>query len=164
MKFFLTIIILGIIYQTTNAQLTFKIEELSLANYDIKIDENIIDEDIENGPFVYLNCLITNKSNDSIILKPAKSKVKIVFRYKGRNYTQYVEPLPFIDKEKLVLLPKDSIDLNFGSYLLLGTDLYNNKQGSYIKEMLSVLPTLKVVYHDELIEIWTNEIEKVILK
>ena len=81
MRYFLTIIFLGIILQTTKAQLIFNIEELILSNYNINLDRNIIDEDLENGPYVYFKCQIINNTNDSVVLHPVNSNSKIVFRY-----------------------------------------------------------------------------------
>lgn len=164
MKYFLTLIVLGVIFQTTKAQLIFKIEELSLSNYNINLDSNIIDEDLENGPYVYFKCLIINNTNDSVVLQPTKSNSRVVFRYNKSDYALEVAPLPFIDNKKLVIPPKDKIDFSFGSYLLLGTNIFNYKQGNYTEEMLTILPTLRIVYQDEGVKICTDEIKNVILK
>jgi hypothetical protein len=164
MKYFLTLIVLGVIFQTTKAQLIFKIEELSLSNYNINLDSNIIDEDLENGPYVYFKCLIINNTNDSVVLQPTKSNSTVVFRYNKSDYAFEVAPLPFIDNKKLTIPPKDKIDFSFGSYLLLGTNIFNYKQGNYTEEMLTILPTLRIVYQDEGVKICTDEIKNVILK
>lgn len=158
------LIIFCVMFQEADAQLVFKIEEIRLSNYNISLDSNVIDEDLENGPFVYVQCLIVNNTDTSIVLKPSESKSKIVFRYNKSDYELEVDPLPFIDNKKLVISPKDTIDLSFGSYLLLGTDIFNYKQCDYTKEMLSILPTLKVAYQDEKIKMYTDEIKNVIIK
>ena len=155
---------MSFIIQTTQAQLNFKIEELSLSNFEVELGDNVIDEDLENGPYVHLKCLIINSTNDTLLLKPANSKTKIVFRYKKLNYTLEVTPLPFVDNEELIIPPNGTVNLAFGSHLLLGTKLFENKQGNYIKEMLCILPTLKVVYQDADINICTDEIKNVILR
>ena len=164
MKYLLMTIILGLIIQTTVAQLSFKIEELSLSNYNIELNKNVIDEDSESGPFINLKCSILNNTNDSVLLKPAHSKLNIVFSYRKSDYSIDVVPLPFIDNETLIIPPKGITDLILGSYLLLGTKIFDCKQGDYTKEMLSILPTLKVFYQDESIKIRTDEIKDVILK
>ncbi len=158
------LIIFCMMFQKAEAQLIFKIEEIRLSNYNINLDINVIDEDLENGPFIFVQCLIVNNTNASIVLKPSESKSKIVFRYNKSDYELEVDPLPFIDNKKLVISPKDTIDLSFGSYLLLGTDIFNSNKSDYTKEMLSILPTLKVAYHDEKIKMYTDEIKNVIIK
>jgi hypothetical protein len=147
-----------------DAQLIFKIEEIWLSYYNINFDSNIIDEDLGKGPYIYVQCLIVNNTDTSIVLKPSKSKSKIVFRYNKSDYELEVYPLPFSDYKEIILTPNDSIDLSFGSYLLLGTNVFNYKQSDYTKEMLSILPTLKVAYQDEKINIYTSEIKNVIIK
>lgn len=164
MKCLLMTIILGLIIQTTLAQLSFKIEELSLSNYNVELNRSIIDEDSECGPYIVLKCSILNETNDSVLLKPAHSNIYIVFSYKRSDYIIDVFPLPFIDDETLIIAPKGKADLAIGSYPLLGTKIFNSKQGDYTKEMLSILPTLKVVYQDEGTKIRTDEIKDVILK
>jgi hypothetical protein len=164
MKYLLMTIILGFKIQTTMAQISFKIEELILSNYNVELDRSVIDEDSESGPYIDLKCSILNNTNDSVLLKPAYSKIDIVFSYKRSDYTIDVVPLPFIDNETLIIPPKGTTNLTLGSYLLLGTKIFDYKRGNYIKEMLSILPTLKVVYQDESIKIRTDEIKNVTLK
>jgi len=165
MKYILTTLILLVsIFQITKAQLNFKIEELSLSNYDIELNDNIIDEDLESGPYVHFKCVIENNTEDTIILRPAKSTTCIIFWYQEKNYKVEVEPLPFIDSEKLKLSPKETIALAFGSNILLGTDIFNYGKGDYTKEMLIVLPTLKINYKDNNIKLQTDEIKSVVLK
>jgi hypothetical protein len=106
MKYILTLLILGSFVQIANAQLSFKIEELSLSNYNIELKENIINEDLTSGPYVYFKCIITNNSEDTVILRPSNSITNIVFSYKKKSYKIEVEPLPFVDNEKLQLSPK----------------------------------------------------------
>ncbi|NLM68103.1 MAG: hypothetical protein GX180_13165, partial [Enterococcus sp.] len=101
-----------------NAQLNFKIEELSLSNYNINLKEDIFDEDLESGPYLYFKCVITNDSKDTVTLRPSNSITNIVFSYKKKNYKIEVEPLPFVDNEKLQLSPKKTATLDFGSNLL----------------------------------------------
>jgi hypothetical protein len=164
MKFFLTLIVLGVIFQSTKGQLIFKIEELSLSNYNVNHDSNIIDEDLENGPYVFFKCIIFNNTNDSVVLKPTNSHNKVVFRYNNSTYALEVVPLPFIDCKKLVIPPKAKFDFSFGSYLLLGTNIFNCKQSNYTEEMLAILPTLKIIYQEEGVKICTDEIKNVIIK
>jgi len=164
MKYLLMTIILGFIIQTTVAQLSFSIEELCLSNYNVEMNSNVIDEDSESGPYVYLKCSIINNTKDSVLLKPAHSKINILFRHKKSDYTIGVDPLPFVDNETLIIPPKGKADFALGSYLLVGTKIFDCKRGDYTKEILSILPTIKVVYQDESFKIRTDEIKDVVLK
>ncbi|MFA8301433.1 MAG: hypothetical protein ACEPOV_14795 [Hyphomicrobiales bacterium] len=147
-----------------NAQLIIQIEELSLSYYNVNFDENVIDGDLENGPFVYFKCSIINNSDTCIVLNPSKSKSNFTFRYKKVNYYEEVFPLAFVDLKKLDLFPRDTIDLCFGSFLLLGTDIYKCKKSDYTKEMLAIMPTLQIVYQDKKIKIHTNGVNNVVIK
>lgn len=164
MRYFLTLIILGSFIQIGKAQLSFKIDKLSLSNYNIELKNDIIDEDLENGPYVYFNCVITNNTKDTLFMRPANSIVEIAFRYQKKSYKIEVEPLPFVDNEKLQLPPKKTIALDFGSNLLLGTDIINYRKEDYIEEMLVILPTIRIIYKDDNIKLQTDEIKNVELK
>lgn len=164
MKYFLTFFILLSFVQITNAQLSFKIEELSLSNYNIELKDNVIDEDLENGPYVWIKCAISNNTDDVITLMPERSIIAIVFGYHKQSYTIEVVPLPFVDNETLQILPDKAVTLEFGSNLLLGSDIYNSKKGDYTKEMLAILPTLKIIYNDKTNKLQTDEIKSVVIK
>ncbi len=164
MKYMFLTFVLGFIIQTTVGQISFKIDVLRLSYYNVKLDSCIIDEDSEKGPYVELTCSMFNNSDYSILLKPSHSIIDLVFSYKGSYYTIDIVSLPFMANETIVILPYSSINLILGSYLLLGTEIFNYKRGDYTKEMISILPTLKVVYQDEGIKVSSEEIKEVILR
>lgn len=151
-------------FRTANAQMVFQIEEISLSYYDNAFNNNVIDEDLRQGPYVFIKCLIINSLDTALVIEPAKSTVKITFRYNSSDYEVEAFSLPFQDIEELTIYSKDSVDLSFGQYLLLGTEIFEYEQGDYTKEMLSILPTLKVVYQDEKIKMYSSEIKNVIIK
>ena len=64
----------------------------------------------------------------------------------------------------MAIPPRDNVNFSFGSYLLLGTNILKYKQGNYTEEMITILPTLRIVYQDEVVKICTNEIKDVTLK
>jgi hypothetical protein len=108
--------------------------------------------------------VIINNTKDTIIMRPANSVIDIVFRYQKKSYKIEVDPLPFVDNEKLQLPPKKTIALDFGNNLLLGTDIFNYRKGNYIEEMLVILPTIRIIYKDNNIKLQTDEIKDVELK
>ncbi len=151
-------------FRTANAQLVFQIEEISLYYYDITFNDNVINEDLGQGPYVFIKCQIINNLDTPVVLEPSKSTIKISFRHNRSGYKVEAFSLPFQDIKELTIFPKDTVDLSFGKYLLLGTDIFKYKQGDYTKEMLSILPTLKVAYQDEKIKICADEIKNIIIK
>ncbi len=150
------------VFHKANAQVSFKIEELWLSHYNVKSDSIEIDEDKEDGPYVYAVCHIINEVDSSIVLQSSTAKCKITFRYNSLDYEWDVVPL-FSDEKKLIL-PKDTIIMRCGTELLLGTDIFNCKKGNYMTEMLQILPTVKVTYQDDKIKMCTSEVRNVILK
>ena len=161
MKLHQTLLVIFMVFQNLGAQVEFTVENIDLSNYHINLNRNIIDENLENGPFIYLNCQIINNTNTSILLKPSKSEIKIIFRFNDLDYKIEVYPLPFVEIKELIIEPNNKININFGSYLLLGTDIHIERNGNYIKEMISILPTLKILYQDEQIKLKTSEIRNV---
>jgi hypothetical protein len=163
MKQILTTIILIMTFQAVNAQLDFTIERITVSGIVEILSENVLyDEDFGQGPHVYIECSITNNSNDIIILCPNETKIIITFRYNQMDYDKMpLFTLPFKNSDKLIILPNQTINFGFGDYLILGTDIMKNYNNDYIKEMLEILPTIKVRYKDKSINIVTNGIKNV---
>jgi hypothetical protein len=169
MKNMLLLLISILIYQESNAQINFVIEELKLFNYhNFVSQENIIwDEDIIQGPTVTFNCLIYNNTFDTITLNTKIATVEVIFNYKRKKYKLQSFPLPFLRNDSIILMPNKMINLMFSEHLVLGTDImkHNNisKSYDYTKEMLEILPTLKVIYREQNIELQSTEIKNVII-
>lgn len=153
-------------FQTVNAQFDFAIERLTVSGIVEMLSENVLyDEDFGHGPHVYIECSITNNSNDTIILCPDEAKIIIVFRYNETRYdTKPLFTLPFQYIEKLIILPNQTINFSFGDYLISGTDIMKKNNNDYIKEMLEILPTIQVRYKDKNINVITNGIKNVTVR
>ncbi len=158
------LIISAFILQSTHAQVSFKIEELSLSNYNIELNKDIIEEDLENGPYIYFKCTIFNNTNDSVLLKPTGSSTNLLFRYQKNIYVEDVFPLPFMDNKSLTIPPGGKTYLFGGTYILLGTEIFDSNKSNYTNEMLEILPTIRIRYKDDCVRITTDEIIDVILK
>ncbi len=163
MKKILTLVLFLLVCYKISAQLSFNIYNLNLSNVIIELKENIIDEDLENGPYIGFECIIENFSDSIIIIYPSNSKTNIIFRFRGKEYITEVVSLPFVDKDILEIMPKQKVKMTFGTYILLGTTILNNKQEDYTKEMLEILPTLKVNYKDNIWNMQTCEVINVIV-
>lgn len=148
-------------FRTADAQLVFQIEEISLSYYDITLNDNVINEDLEQGPYVFIKCMVINNLDTPVVLEPAKSTIKITFRYNRLDYKVDAFSLSFQGIKELTISPKDTLDFSLGKYLLLGTTIFKYNQSDYTEEMLSILPTLKVVYQDEKNKMHTGEIKNV---
>ena len=154
-----------ICYFHTNAQFSFVISHLSAHYYNVGDHKYIINEDYEQGPLVGATCIIKNTSADTITLYPNKSRIYFCFSYQGYNYKQEGFPLEFIEKKSITLFPNDSIEFGFGNWILLGlgSDVYNYKKYNYTKEMLEILPTIRVLYQQDDLRLYTNRILSVIV-
>lgn len=163
----LRIIIIFLILWTQSdnlyAQLSFKINKLTFSNVVIETDQNVIDEDMENGPYASFDCVITNRSNDAVTLFPSKSQTTISFNYKEVSYTNEVFPMPFIDRDSLVLQPDQNTSLVFSTPILLGTPMMNvdSINGDYTGILRAIKPQLEITYKDPSVEIRTDEIKHV---
>lgn len=142
----------------TNAQIDLKIKELRVSYIVAKGELN---EDSEQGPYVDIALLFENNTDTALFLTPPGSEISLSFNYKGNRYNSNLVSFGFGDNKKITLLSKNSLDVSVGQYLLLGTDIYKEGKRDYTKEMLEILPTLKVCYIDNFNKIRSNEIVKV---
>lgn len=140
------------------AQINFSIKSLNVSNLNMVKSENIIDEEIENGPYIAATLFFENYSNTPILLFPSKSELKVLFRYMDKQYSIEILPIQFIDNDTIRILPQQNKEVNFGVYLLLGKGILKKDKTDYTKEMLEILPTIRVSYKDQGINIKTIEI------
>jgi len=142
----------------TNAQIDLKIKELRVSYIVVKGELN---EDSEQGPYVDIALLLENKTDTALFLIPSGSEIILSFNYKGNRYSSNLVSLGFGENKKITLLPKSSLDISVGRYLLLGTDIFKADKRDYTKEIIEILPTLKISYRDNFNKIRSNEILKV---
>lgn len=147
------------------SQIELKIKELKVSNINIKPNLQVINEDLENGPFINFICSFKNCSKEKIILHPSKSKFYVLFNFKGTQHEQKVFPLAFLDYDTISIEEKQCEEVFFGTYLLLGTPYLKKNGGDYTSEMLQILPTLKILYkeNDGNLKVRSDEIINVIL-
>jgi hypothetical protein len=155
-----------------NAQ-ELEIKEL-IINKAILVIGDIMEEGITDGPVVVLNIEIKNNSNsDNLMLLPSVSKIHVKFTYEKIEYIDCYfgfSLIQFYETDTIIIRPHDSIQLRFSTPLFLGTKIL--KQSSfkrkseyynYTKELLQVLPTLRVFYQDTNIKLESTEIKNVVL-
>lgn len=167
------IVILLLISKIGMGQLVFKIENITVSNVIETIEDNILwREGFGEGPYIKVDCSITNDDNDTITLFPKNSKIYTVFNFENTKYCveALYKPISFMKKDSLVIiLPNQRFDFSFSDIYLLGTDFYKWSKISlkdirkidHTKEVIATLPTLRVRYKDENIDIITDEIKNV---
>ncbi len=164
MKYIVLSLVMILLYKNSYSQLDLKINELIVSNITVQLSENIIDEDIEDGPYLSMICVIKNTTDSLINIHPSESNFLISYNYKGEKYSFEIVALPFIDNDSIVLLPGKLVDLNLGINLLLGTPILIKNKCDYSVEMLEILPTLKLVYIEKNMIIKSSEINRVTVK
>ena len=147
-----------------NAQLDFKVDELILSQIVVPIDRDVIDEDLESGPFAWFKCCIYNKTDSPIVIYPSTSVCYIEYNYQDRKYKFGSIPMPFTDLDSRILASNQIAELYFGIYLFTGTPIYKTNNGDYTYEVIKVLPTLKIRYVDKLYNILSSDVKRVIVK
>lgn len=144
---------------TVGAQINLSIKSMKVSNIDIKMPQSkkIIDEEIDQGPFIYVTLLFTNNNDSAFVLFSPKSELTLSFHYKGESYSMGVVPYPY-DRDTMKLLPQQNREINFGANLLIGTRILKANNRNYTKEMLEILPTISVLYRNEGVKTKSTEI------
>ncbi len=172
MKKILFIVAFILFAKTGIAQISFKIENITISNV---IEEYARDDyynsDFGNGPFITAYCSIINNYNDTLLLLTSKSNTTINFKYNNIEYN--IEPYSlstplFYEQDSIIILPYHTFNFAFNAFLFFHCDFfdkkYNVKKIDSTKEVIEILPILKVKYKDPNIEIITDEIKNVTVK
>ena len=149
---------------TAYAQLDFKIDTLAISHIAEIIDKNVIDESLEQGPFIMLYTSIHNKSDSLVTIHLSKTTCQVEYYYNGRKYVRHSIPRFYVYSDTLILSPNQVAKLNFGLNLILGTSIHKSDNWDYTYEMLEILPTLKIYYRDRSLNIRSSDITRVIIR
>ena len=156
---YLVVLILMICAIKSYSQIEFQVNELNISNVRSNIDESIIiDEDDQDGPYLNFECILINKSKERAILYPSISGIYLTFNYNRINYSTECFALQFQENDSLILEPERIIDFYVGTDIFLGTSILDESKKDYCKELIEILPTLKLEYKEEDITISTNKI------
>jgi len=146
------------------AQIELIISELKVSNIKAKYSDDLINEDIENGPHLLLIGVISNRSKEDITLKPSEINYSLQFNYRGRDFLKEVFPTAFSDIERVVLKANQTIEFSVDALIFLGTPLFEEKKYDYTMELLEVLPTLKFkLNHSNGLKVTSISIGKVVI-
>ncbi len=159
-------------YLLTSASLygqIINIKKITVSRVITKIENDVREEGMTEGPNVYFELEIENNTDSIIKLETSQSEFDILFRYKGKSYRNKAfgfSLIPFYEKKEIQIKPNEKYPVKFSNSILLGTRLlkYNNSSYNYYdysEEILQILPTLQVQYVDQKIKIVSCKIENV---
>lgn len=143
------------------SQVKFEIAELNVSNIKPNLSDKIYNEEETDGPYVQMKCVYFNESNSDILLSPSKSKIEILFNYRGIDYCVDVVAMPFADNNSLTIKSNEKMEFKLGTHILLGTPLWEEKKADYTMILLEVLPTLRVHYKDPYSNLFSSKIGRV---
>lgn len=150
---------------TISAQVLIQIDSLFINNVDdsqkiirIPITDSseiyeIHSEDKEHGPYVniyatfenlFLDTLLLDTILDFDLMQNPEGGIYITFTYKGKVYE--IMPTTIYPVGKNILLPQRSLQVHFGDWIFLGTNIKKEGGYNYSKEVIETLPTLQVVF------------------
>lgn len=167
MKKLLTTVLVLLFFCKVDSQVLI-VKNIILSHVIVKTEKLHVENEGE-GPSLYFELCIENNTDSVIILHPSKSIFILQFRYKNKNYVKESLSLllvPFHEKEKICIQPKEKYNVKFGDRIFLGTNILDSKIRSvydYSRELLQILPSLRVTYKDDLIKMYSNEIQNVTL-
>ncbi len=159
---YIVVLILMICVLKSYSQIELQVKEVSISNVNTHIDEPvIIDEDEQDGPYLSFECVLINKSKEKTILYPSTSKLYLSFTYNKDNYYTECFALQFQENDSLIIKSEGIADFVVGTNIFLGTPMWNEHKKNYCKELIEILPTLKLEYKEDDLTLWTDIIKSV---
>ncbi len=131
-----------------SSQLILYIKELNVSQIDVSTDVKYPYEGMWDGPMVSGILMFENNSNDTISLSPSSSRISISFSYSELNFQNEIFPVVLLNKTSVTLVPGQIDEEYFEGNLLLGTGLLRKGETNYTREILTLLPTLRINYVD----------------
>lgn len=156
---YITVMILLMFTVNSYSQLVLQITKLTISNVESNLDSTIlISEKEQDGPYLYFECSLINKSEEKVFLHPAIAKLYLSFDYNGSYYQTEIFALPFQENDSLFIEPEGKIDFFLGTNIFLGTPILSEKKNDYYRELIESLPTLELEYKELNLVLKTNKI------
>jgi len=150
MKKILIFILCSLFSNVTLGQLALKIKLIEVYNSSTILPEGTVyDEDLANGPTVNFMCLFINDTDSNFVIYPPDGEFTIKFSYRGEEYSSTMYDLGFVVNDSVNIESKSVKQLETHSYLLLGTPIHEKIYRNYTKELLEILPTIKLYYREK---------------
>lgn len=155
-------------FLSSEAQVNMIIKNLYLDDIYIKIDKNIYIEGELVSPRVKGELIIKNNTDDTVSLSLNEDCFTLLFNYEKKPFANSID-ISFNKGIKKKLLPCDSLFINFKCDLVRYTRLQKRQEDiydtdyviDYSKEMLEILPTIRILYIDSKQVFWSTQIENV---
>lgn len=161
MKKYLLTFIFFVCIMNLYSQVKLEIAELNVSNIKPNLRDEIYDEEETDGPYIYIKCAFFNESDSVILLSPSKAKIEILFNYRATDYYVDVFALPFMDNDSVLITSKGIKKFELGTYLLLGTPLWEEEKSDYTMILIEILPTIRVHYKDPYLSFFSSRIWEV---
>lgn len=164
---FIIVLILSV---TTVKSQSLVIDSISVSRVITHLVDNNFGENESNGPLIYFYATIKNDLDSTVILSPSESTLEIKYQYNDRYYSVEIEPItamPFIEKENIILRTNEYINFEFSSWIFMGTNILNLKRRKiydYTTAIIQVLPTIQVVYKQNIYRLTSKGICSVKLR
>lgn len=156
MKYLILIALIFINRQIIFSQSAIEIKDIRINN--IKPKEDDVDEGDEDGPGLEIIFAIKNTSeSDVLIIYPKTSKLYLCFNYSNKKFKKQIFIYDF-DNEYITIGPKSELKLLIDSSILLGTSIIKDGINDYTKQIIEILPTLRIKYKDISNEIYSTQI------
>jgi len=157
-KFYLIFLFAFLSLMQIKSQVRFEINEMSISNIKPYIVDGVIIEDEKIGPFIVLECTLYNDSKNDIELNLTQSETKISINYQRHTYTINVFNLKIEEVNRIILKSNEKFDFYFQSSFLYRTGLWKGITFDYTEVLLEILPTLRVHYHDDSLNVESTRI------
>lgn len=164
-------------YVPLSAQIEMVVDTLELSNVIEKCPNDLyILSGSMMGAYATFKFHIMNTGGDMVEIYTNDDNsygIGISFRYDGKHYTKGVIWAKFVDhtSDTIIKLSKNQrINIIADAYLIHGCDFFPSVQWTdsnhvmdCTKEVIQILPSLKLHFHNRLIDVFSKEIRNVIL-
>ena len=166
------IFILFILFaQELRCQVGLSIKTLEVSDIKIFIPKNLLIGVKDMSPSLNIKVVFKNKEDSTISLFTSGTHYSLVFYYKEKKY---INNSIFVMAENVELNADGNLEISFWcTDFLWGTDLYKDISKTriidndfiidYTKEMMEILPTVRIIYEDykQKLYLQTTEINNV---
>ena len=148
---------------------TLEIDTIVVSRAIVNI-ENLMETGISNGPVIKFDICMENNLKENMIIHPSEADITICFTFKGKTY--WVSPpllklMPFFRQEQVIIKKWEKLRFSFPLNILFYTDIINKeikKHYDYSKELIQIIPTIRIEYMDKDLIMKTSGIKNVKLE
>lgn len=154
MKIKIFVFILLTIFSKNIIAQTIEVNELTVSRVILKT-KGLHQEGEREGPIVSFKLIIRNNTDSTIVLTPSTARFFLLFKYLDNDYLREFWPFStflFSERNPITLPKLKSTEVEITDRILLGTKVLKENLSSngydYSKEMIQLLPTIRIMYKD----------------